>query len=57
MSTMGAALGITRQAFWAVETGYSRPGPALAARYLRVLRGLANHDEVRRELARGERAA
>lgn len=55
--TMGAALGITRQAFWSVEAGRYPPGRDLAVRYLRVLRGLANHDEVRRELAREERAA
>ena len=51
-ATMGAGLGITRKAFWAVETGHFAAGPALAARYLRVLRALANHDEVSRELAR-----
>jgi DNA-binding XRE family transcriptional regulator len=51
--TMAAGLGITRGFFSRVENGRQRPGRFLAFRYLRVLRGLARHEAVTRELAGG----
>lgn len=53
-AAMAAALDITREAFYRAENGRRRPGPGFAARYARVLAGLANHDQVSRELAAQE---
>lgn len=50
---MAAGLGISRNVFTGLENGKWPPGRDLAVRYLRVLRGLANHDQVSRELAGG----
>jgi transcriptional regulator with XRE-family HTH domain len=57
-ATMAAGLGISRQRLSRLECGYgSSPGLAFAGRWLRVLRGLANHEAVTRELAAQRRAA
>ena len=48
--TMAAGLGIARPTFSHLERGHREPHTALAGRYARVLRGLANH-------AAGARAA
>lgn len=48
---MAAGLGITKGALANIEAGRRVPGCPLSARYARVLRGLANHDEVSREPA------
>lgn len=58
-TVMAAVLGISPAHLANIEAGRRIPpaGTALAASYARILRGLANHDEVSRELAREERAA
>lgn len=54
---MAAVLGISPGYLANIESGRRLPlaGSALAASYGRVLRGLANHEQVSRELAREER--
>ena len=54
-AVMAAGLRTSRSLFTDLENGRRQPGPRLAARYLRVLQGLRNHDEVSRELAAQER--
>lgn len=49
--TMAAGLGIARRSLGQIENGRAAPGLALAASYMRVLRGLRNHEAVSRELA------
>lgn len=48
---MAAALGIKRETFSLLERNRQRPHLALAGRYARVLRGLANHEEGTRATA------
>lgn len=55
--TVAAALGISKSYFANIEAArrIPPPGSALEASYTRILRGLANHAQVSRELAAGER--
>ncbi|HEV2452208.1 MAG TPA: helix-turn-helix transcriptional regulator [Streptosporangiaceae bacterium] len=50
-ATMAGGLGIARMTLCRVENRQQRPGRFLAGRWLRVLRGLANHEAVTKELA------
>lgn len=43
--TMASALGITTGTMSLIERGATRPGQALGPRYLKILRGLARHEE------------
>ena len=55
--TMAEGLGVARKNFSKIENGRYPRNLAFAARYLRVLRGLARHEAVTREMAAQRRAA
>ena len=48
---MAAGLRVSRRHLSRLENGTCQPRPVIAARYLRVLRGLARHEAVSRQMA------